>query len=142
MRDSKGFTLIEIMIVVAIAGILASLAWSSYENSIMRSNRAEATTELSDLAQRLQKCYTTYGRYNAPPAPNQCAAFERVNAGYITRGKGFYRINIAVGATNDLSSSFIMTATAIRAPQTNDTRDGCDVLRLSNTGEKQPIVCW
>lgn len=142
MQNSKGFTLIEIMIVVAIAGILASLAWSSYENSIKRSNRAEATTELSDLAQRLQKCYTTYGRYNAPPPPNQCAVFNSVNGGYVTRGKGFYRINIDVGGTNDLRSSFIMTATAIRAPQTDDTRDGCNVLRLSNTGEKQPVICW
>ena len=144
MQNAKGFTLIEIMIVVAIVGILAALAWPSYQESVMRSNRAEAKTELMDLAQRLQKCYTTYGRYNAPPAPNQCAAFNSVDTapGYTTRGNGYYRITIAPGDTADLSSSYIMKATAIKAPQTNDTANGCNELTLSNTGVKAPADCW
>ncbi len=142
MQNAKGFTLIEIMIVVAIIGILAALAWPSYQDSIMRSNRAEAKTELMDLSQRLQKCFTTYGRYNAPPAPNECAAFNSVNGGYVTRGNGFYRITIAVGASGDLASSYVMTATAIRVPQTRDTRGGCNVLTLAHTGAQAPIDCW
>lgn len=142
MQTLKGFTLIEIMIVVAIVGILAALAWPLYVESVMRSNRAEAKTELQDLAQRLQKCYTTYGRYNAPAAPNKCAAFDNVNAGFITRGKGFYKITIAAGASADLSSSYVMTAEAIKAPQTQDTAGGCNKLTLSHTGAKTPIDCW
>lgn len=142
MQNSKGFTLIEIMIVVAIVGILAMIGWPSYQESIMRSNRSEATTELMDLSQRLQKCYTTYGRYDDPPGADLCAAFDAVSGAYITRGNGFYRITIAAGQSGDLRSSFTMTARAIRAPQTGDTRDGCNELTLSNTGERQPVACW
>lgn len=143
MQNSKGFTLIELMIVVAIVGILAALAWPSYQDSVRRSNRTEAKTELMDLAQRLQKCYTTYGRYNNDPLGEfTCGAFDSLAApGYTTRGRGFYLITIAPVAPADLSNSYILTATAVLAPQTND-RDGCDVLTLSNTGAKGPAVCW
>lgn len=141
MQNSKGFTLIEIMIVVAIVGILAALAWPSYQQSVIRSNRTEATTELMDLAQRLQKCYTTFGRYNAPPAPNQCAAFNSLAApGYLTRGRGFYRITVIAGNTNNLRTSYVLRARAVLAPQTNDR--GCNELTLSNTGARGPAECW
>lgn len=144
MLKAKGFTLIEIMIVVAIVGILAALAWPSYQNSVMRANRAEAKTELMDLAQRLQKCYTTYGRYDSPPAPDKCAAFDSVNTapGYTTRGNGYYLITIAPNPPGVIRSSYIMTATAIKAPQTNDTAENCNIMTLSHTGKKDPEACW
>lgn len=144
MQRSSGFTLIEIMIVVAIAGILAALAWPSYQDGVRRSNRAEAKTELMDLAQRLQKCYTTYGVYNDPPGASICAAWNTVNGSYITRGKGFYRITIApLPAPATPENSFELTATAILAPQTKDDLvNGCNELTLDNTGRKEPIICW
>lgn len=145
MQRSSGFTLIEILIVVAIAGILSALAWPSYQDGVRKSNRAEAKAELMDLAQRLQKCYTTYGRYDDPPGASKCAAFDSVNAsgGYITRGKGFYRVNIAPLGSATQEDSFELTATAIKAPQTkDDLTNRCNVLKLDNTGKKDPAICW
>lgn len=143
MYRLKGFTLVELMIVVAIVGILAAVAWPSYQVSVRKSNRAEAKTELMDIAQRLQKCYTTYGRYDAPPAPNKCAVFDSLAApGYRTRGRGFYLITIAPLAPANQRNSYLLTATADRVPQTQDTAGGCNVLTLTHTGQKEPEDCW
>lgn len=140
MQKLKGFTLIEIMIVVAIVGILAAIAWPLYQDSVIRANRAEPKTELLNLAQRLQKCYTTYGRYT-PEEPNKCAAYESVSNTYTTQPNGYYEITIAEGTTADISSSFIMTATAVKAPQTSDVED-CQELKLHHTGKREPEECW
>lgn len=141
MYKLKGFTLIEMMITVAIVGILAAIAWPSYQESVKRSNRAEAKTELMDIAQRLQKCYTTYGRYDDPPGEDQCAVFDSLAApGYTTRGRGFYIITIAPLGAATQRNSYILTATADIAPQTNDT--GCESLTLTHTGQKEPAECW
>lgn len=141
MQRSKGFTLIEMMIVVAIVGILAAIAWPSYQESVKRSNRAEAKTELMDIAQRLQKCYTTYGRYDDPPGDDQCGVFDSLAApGYTTRGRGFYIITIAPLAPANQRTSYILTATADLAPQITDV--GCETLTLTHTGQKEPADCW
>ncbi|PTU80049.1 pilus assembly protein [Pseudomonas indoloxydans] len=55
MRASKGFTLIELMVTVAIIGILAAIAYPSYTQYVVRANRAEAQSYLMDLAQRQQQ---------------------------------------------------------------------------------------
>lgn len=55
---NKGFTLIELMIVVAILGIIAAIAYPSYQDSVMRSQRADALTTLSRLASEQERFYT------------------------------------------------------------------------------------
>jgi type IV pilus assembly protein PilE len=63
MHPSKGFTLIELMIVVAVIGILSAIAYPSYQQYIARSYQAEAKAELLQLAQRLEQFYSNSGNY-------------------------------------------------------------------------------
>lgn len=140
-KYTKGFSLVELMIAVAIVAILASIAYPSYMNSVRKSNRTEAKTELFDIAQRLQKCFTTYGRFNDPNNQDLCPVFERLTSAptYKTRDRELYEItlsdNPAVTAT-----TYTLKATAIAAPQLDDT--GCEELTLDHMGQTLPEDCW
>lgn len=137
IRLVRGFTLIEMLVVVCILGILASIAYPSYMRSVQKSNRSEAKTELNDAAQRFQRCYSLNGRYNLG---TNCPIFTQLDGGgyYVTRGKGFYSITFS----SITATSFQLTATAIKAPQLKDTKDSCNVLTLDQNGTRAPTACW
>lgn len=59
----RGFTLIELMIVVAIVGILASIAYPAYQDSVLKGRRAEARTALLELMQQQERYMTQRGTY-------------------------------------------------------------------------------
>lgn len=141
VKKMVGFTLIELMIAVAIVGIIAAIALPSYQSSVRKSNRAEAKTELTDIAQRLQRCYTLYAKFNNG---TDCGVYiDLADGGYITRGGQYYEITIGVPASgNPPETTYRLTATAVRAPQTEDTAGGCDELTLDHTGAKAPAACW
>ena len=63
---STGFTLIELLITVAIVAILAAIAYPSYQQSVMKSNRSDAKVALTDAAQQLERCFTQFNAYNSP----------------------------------------------------------------------------
>ena len=74
-KAQKGFTLIELMIVVAIIGILAAIAMPSYTQYVRRGKAAEATSTLADLKNRMEqyfqdnKTYANTGGLTAPCSP-------------------------------------------------------------------------
>ena len=69
MKQAKqsvlGFTLIELMIAVAIVAIIAAIALPAYTTYVTRTNRAEAQQMLSETAQALERCFTRFGSYSA-----------------------------------------------------------------------------
>ncbi|TMH95272.1 MAG: prepilin-type N-terminal cleavage/methylation domain-containing protein [Betaproteobacteria bacterium] len=68
MRSARGFTLIELMITVAIVAVLAAIAVPSYTIYITRSKIAEATTNLSDLRVKMEQFYQDNRKYNGATA--------------------------------------------------------------------------
>jgi type IV pilus assembly protein PilE len=138
MKLMKGFTFIEVMIVVAIVGILAAIAYPSYMQSVRRSNRAEAKVELMDISQRLQRCYTSLAKFNDE---DNCAVYKDLaDGGIMSRGVGFYLIEIAPLDGGSAVTTYQLKATAQIAPQTEDA--GCDELTLDHTGVQLPDECW
>jgi type IV pilus assembly protein PilE len=69
----KGFTLIEIMIVVAIIGILAAIAIPQYQDYVLRANIQEATATISDFRTRMEQSYQDNRTYAGAAGPAGCA---------------------------------------------------------------------
>lgn len=72
MRNKKGFTLLELMIVVAIIAILAAIALPSYQDYITRSKFQEATASLADLRVKMEQYFMDNRRYNATGVLGTC----------------------------------------------------------------------
>jgi prepilin-type N-terminal cleavage/methylation domain-containing protein len=69
IKRSKGMTLIELMIAVAVVGILATIAYPSYQNQVRRSNRADAITALTAMANAQERFYLANNTYAATTPP-------------------------------------------------------------------------
>ena len=121
-RPSLGFTLIELMIVVAIVAILAAIALPSYNESVRRGRRAEAQTQILQAAQFLERRYTTDGNYGTT-LPTDLSQSP-------SSGTAYYTIALVTNAPTN--STFTLTAT----PGTNMSGDKCGSFVLVNTGAK------
>ena len=128
-RSARGVTLIELMIAVAIVGILAAVAYPSYQAQVRRGNRTEAKAELMEATQELEKCYTRYGRY-LPTAAGLCVAYDGIAAGNRMSENRKYTISF-VG--NPTTTTYTLQATLV-ANGGNDPE--CGALRLDQTGRR------
>lgn len=66
-RSRQGFTLIELMIVVAIIGVLAAIAYPSYQSYVIKTKRVDMMTEMQQIASRIEANKITYRRYDRIP---------------------------------------------------------------------------
>jgi type IV pilus assembly protein PilE len=126
----KGFNLIELVIAIAIIGILAAVAYPSYTDSVRKSRRAEAKAALVELAQWMERIYSESFDYTEDATgtaldPDHDIPIKK------TPKQGtaeYYKITLS----NWTSSSFTLNAT----PQAPQDVDGCKTLILTHTGKK------
>ena len=134
MNKMKGFTLIEIMIVVVVLGILAAIAYPNYQDYVLRSHRAAATGCLVEISQFMERNRTTTLRYD------QDEAAGAINNARIQQLACTDDLRYAVSfAEGPAQRSYTLQAVPT-GPQVNDS---CGTLKLNQAGVRTPAVdCW
>jgi type IV pilus assembly protein PilE len=146
---SRGFTLIELMIVVLIVSILAGIAVPSYLSSVRKSRRTDAKTALLDIAAREERYFATNnGTYTAVAS----------NLGYsgtwptpIVVGSGYYQIQTPTITAGSTTAVATFSITAVPVPGSDQAKDSaCTSFTITNTGAQSAlgsdpnpsIDCW
>lgn len=128
-KNNRGFTLIELMITAAIVAILASVAFPSYQQYVIRSNRAAAQAEMMDIANRQQQFFLA----------NRSYATTLAALGYSLPGELNERYTAGITTNNAATPpNFTVTFTPIGA----QASDGPTPLTLNNQGIKSPAGKW
>lgn len=129
LQRSKGFTLMELMIVVAIIGILAAFAYPSYENSVKKSRRADAKGALDGFAQAMERYFTANNTYlgAATGGANTGAPAIYSTESPIDGSTKFYNLTIQAAT----ATTFTLRAT----PKNAQAGDG--MLEIDNTGARR-----
>jgi len=138
-RHARGVTLIELMLVIVIIGILATVAIPSYRNYVVRAQRTDATTALLRVAAAQEKFYLQRNRY---ADEDELGGDDPPNDGLGIDGtdKGWYTLAIS---NDDTALDFTVTATPVSGgPQAVDTH--CASFSIDSTGRKLATNsdCW
>ena len=131
----RGFTLIELMVALAVAAILAAVAFPSYQSQVAKGRRADGKQALVDLAQKLERFYTERGTF-AGASLGGGGLYPLVSSG------GYYSLAI----TSQTADGFTLTAT----PRSNQAGDACAALGYNHLGDRSVAAgatlslaqCW
>jgi type IV pilus assembly protein PilE len=137
-NTGRGFTLIEMLMVLAIVGILAVVALPSYQQSRLRAGRADGKNALLQAASNQERFYSNSFTYSTNAGPLSTPPQVTV-----TSADGNYVISVAACGGSTIASCFIATAT----PQGNQTDDDCGNLTITSTGARAASggtveECW
>ena len=136
----KGFTLVELMVVIVIVAVLAAIAIPGYTSQIRKSRRTEARNALLDAAAREERFYATNNYYTVTGTDLGYGAALPVNV-----GNNYYRLSGTCTIVNTRCTDYKLTAQAINA-QLKDT--ACTALTLDQTGSQTATgtattaTCW
>ncbi len=125
-KYGSGFSLTELMVVVAAIGILAGIAYPSYQNYTRETRRAQAQAALTDAAAQQEQFFLNFKTY--------AGAMTTMNMPTTTTG-GHYSLTVnSASVTN-----FVLGATPVGA----QASDSCGTMTLSQGGAKTPATgCW
>ena len=138
-RSERGFTLIEMMVVIVVIGIIAAIAYPAYTDQLRKTRRSDGQARLVEVAQRLERCRSRLGVYN--DAVN-CPMVNNVfNGGTLPSEENWY----VISATALTPTTFNLQAVP-QGAQATDVRCATFLLDQAgtegSTGTLPAIDCW
>jgi type IV pilus assembly protein PilE len=138
-RRLSGFTLIELMITVAIIGMLVKIAYPAYVNSVLKSRRTDAKTSLLDFAAREERYFSTNNIYTNTASNLGYSGSFPVNV--LSGSTAYYQLSVSLTGT-PTGTTYTATATAING----QTADACGNYTLTSGGVQGNSTtaanCW
>lgn len=141
VRNQKGFSLIELMIAVAILGIIAAIAYPNYSNYVQQARRSDGHLMLTEIMGAQERFYTENFNYTT----DLSELGYTVDGGAVESDEGFYLVTAAACGGSTIRNCVNLTATA-QGIQAVD--DECATLSLNSRGEKAATggggreECW
>lgn len=141
---SRGWTLIELLMVMAIVAVLASVAWPSYTQHVQRGHRLEAVAALLEAQHFMERYYTTFGRYSVLASSGAAAVAPALPARLQNIPAAGTRYVLSVSQVS--ANSFTLSA----APVGSMATDKCGSLTFTHTsvrgttgsGSVTAAECW
>ncbi len=137
MIRARGFTLLEIVIAVAIVGILAVMAQGAWRAHQLRAGRSDATTALLTLAAHQEAHYLETGRYAADPA-----AAPPAGLGLGVSARGWYRLEITDADESGYTALAVPLSGSPQAADGDCRRFTIDAAGRRASFPEPPRVCW
>ena len=141
-QAAAGFSLMELMIVIAIVGILGAIAFPAYNNYVMRGKRAEGRNALLDLAAREERFYSDNNQYTSTLGSGGLNYTEPANCSMSGVQTETCKYSLAISGVTGSNQTFTITATPVQPDPE------CGDLTLDKTGTKgeggtQDVrFCW
>ena len=144
----QGFTLVGLMIVVAIIGILAAIAYPSYQGYVERVNRADMMTEMQQIASRIESNKINYKRYDRIPLTAVLSGTPATDGSvsFPSSGTGLYTVIVGTGTWGEADWTTSTDTlggrdwTIIATPVTGQRMADDGSLTLDSQGERCRIV--
>ena len=144
--SSSGFTLVELLVTMAVVSILATIAVASYSSQVQKSRRTDARSALLDLAGREENLFSTNNAYSATPSD---LGYAPVGTPFpISVGSGYYTVSIAVPDPAQAAATpttYSITATPVGSQASDAACATLSVNQLgvqSSTGTGTTATCW
>lgn len=135
IKKTKGFSLIELMIVVGIVAIIAAVALPSYQSSVRKTHRGDGKIFLTRLESQFQLHRLRYGKFPTTVLTSGTASVTDIVVDLESPEK-YYAIDVPNGTFTETSFNAVVT------PQGAQANDTCQTLTINYLGVKGPPECW